>query len=596
MKELEYPFDAEYLIQKNKLLKKKLLSDHAGYIEKKVAILGGSTTDLIRKMIELFLLNQGIQPLFYESEYNQFYQDAVFDYEKLIHFGPDIIYIHTTNRNIVNYPQMKDSPERIQDLLQQELKRFEEVWESLRKNITCPIIQNNMEMPYYRLMGNREASDIHGKVNFLSRMNMGFYDYAQRHDNFYICDINYISADYGLANWSDPSSYYLYKYALSVNAIPYLAFNVSNIMKSVFGRNKKGIVLDLDNTLWGGVIGDDGVDHIALGMEDGEGMAYLEFQKYIKEQKDIGIVLSINSKNERENALIGLHHPDSVLAENDFASIQTNWQTKDQNLSKIASELSLLPESLVFVDDNAAERELIHQQFPEVLAPEIKTVQEYIHILDRSGFFEVTFFSEEDLERAEMYQNNGKRARLKEGFSDYGEYLKSLQMEAVIHSFDSVYVGRIAQLTNKTNQFNLTTHRFTQQEIEEIGSDPNYIAFYGKLSDRFGDNGVVSVIIGQIKEQICDINLWIMSCRVLKRDMELLMMDHLVMECKNRGILTLMGHYYPTDKNSMVKNLYETLGFQKVFEDVQGNADWSFQIPKNYTNQNKVIKENGRKS
>lgn len=251
VKELQYPFDVNYIISKKKSIRRHLMENSSVMIKKNIAILGGYTTNNIKLILELFMLDQGVLPLFYESEYNQFYQDAVFENNELKKFAPDIIYICTSNRNIEKYPTIQDSAEQIGDLISAEVNKYIEIWESLERRYHCPIIQNNFEMPFYRLLGNKDVSDIHGKVNFLTRINMKFYEYAQNHDNFYICDINYISADYGLKKWSDPFYWHMYKYAVSIDAIPYLAFNVSNIIKSIFGKNKKGLVLDLDNTLWG---------------------------------------------------------------------------------------------------------------------------------------------------------------------------------------------------------------------------------------------------------------------------------------------------------------------------------------------------------
>lgn len=200
-------------------------------MEKKIAILGGTTTNDIKLILELFLLNNGIKPVFYESEYNQYYQDAVFDNAKLEVFSPDIIYICTSNRNITLYPAIDDKEETVNTLFQAELNKFNSIWASLAKRYGCPIIQNNFELPFYRLMGNKEASDFHGRVNFITRLNLAFYEYAQSHENFYICDINYISADYGLKEWSDPFYYHMYKYALNVKAIPSLAFCSCEIKK-----------------------------------------------------------------------------------------------------------------------------------------------------------------------------------------------------------------------------------------------------------------------------------------------------------------------------------------------------------------------------
>ena len=587
LKELLYPFDPNYILENKRKIRKALLENSDGFIEKKIAVLGGYTTAAIRQIMELFLLNNGIKASFYESEYNKFYEDAMFDNAELEKFKPDIIYICTSNRNITRYPSLNDN---VDDLLNNEFEKYKGIWQSLNDRYHCPIIQNNFELPYYRLMGNKEASDIHGKVNFITRLDLLFAEYAQKHENFYICDINYISADYGLRQWSDPFYFHMYKYALNVNAVPYLSFNVTNIIKSIFGKNKKGFVLDLDNTLWGGVIGDDGVEGIKIGPEESEGQVYSEFQRYLKEHKQLGVILNIDSKNDYENAIAGLKHPDSELSEDDFVEIKANWEPKDRNFEEIAKEINLLPESLVFVDDNPAERHIVSEQLKGVCAPEIGSVEHYIEVLDRNGFFEVTTLSKDDLKRNEMYKQNAERAKAEASFSNYKDYLLSLDMKGIIKPFEPMYIERISQLSNKSNQFNLTTHRYTVADIEEIAKDENYIPLYGKLIDRFGDNGLVSVVIGHVVEDVCEMDLWIMSCRVLKRDLEFAMMDELVKRCKEKGVKKIIGHYYPTAKNNMVKDFYSIQGFSKISEDEKGNTDWLFEINDDYQLKNEVIK------
>ena len=582
MKELEYPFDAEMIMAKKRKLRKTLLSDGSARIKKKIAVLGGYTTNDIILAAELFLLNNGIEPTFYESEYNQYYQDAMFPNPELEAFAPDIIYICTCNRNITRYPVMTDTAEDVGAMLDAEYKKFSDMWDRLTQVYHCPIIQNNMDMPFYRLLGNKDASDIHGAVNFLTRLNVRFYEYAQTHESFYICDVNYISGDYGLKKWSDPFYWHMYKYALNINAVPYLSFNISNIIKSIFGKNKKGFVLDLDNTLWGGIIGDDGVDNIVIGPEESEGQVYTEFQRYIKAHKQLGVILNVDSKNDEANAIAGLEHPDSELRPDDFIVIKANWESKDRNFKEIADSLALLPESLVFIDDNPAERHIVTQQLKGVCAPEIGEVYNYIQTIDRSGFFEVTQFSKDDLKRNEMYKENAQRRQLEASFSDYHEYLLSLEMKAVIKSFEPVYMARIAQLTNKSNQFNLTTKRYTQVQIEEASADSGRITLYGKLADRFGDNGVVSVVIGHIEDDICHIELWLMSCRVLKRNMEFAMMDVLAEKCIEKGIKAIRGYYYPTAKNAMVKEFYAAQGFEKLSCDESGNSVWELKLESGY--------------
>lgn len=595
MKELNYPFDADFILKKKKSLKKILLENSSKYIEKKIAILGGQTTQNIKLMLELFLLNYGIKPIFYESEYNQYYEDGFFPNEELEAFTPDIIYVCTCIRNINEFPVLSDDENTVEEKKKATISKFYGLWDAISQRYHCPIIQNNFEYPFFRLMGNKDASDYHGRVNFVTSLNLSFYEYAQDHDNFYICDVNYISASYGLEKWADPFYWHMYKYSVAVPAIPYLSFNVANIVKSIYGKNKKVLNLDLDNTLWGGVIGDDGADNIEIGQETSLAQTYSEFQQYIKLQKQLGVLLTVNSKNDERNALSGFERPDSVLTKDDFIKFKANWEPKSLNLSNTATELNLLPESFVFVDDNPAEREIVSQQLNGVSVPEIDTVEHYIQIIDKSGFFEVTALSEDDLKRNEMYQENAKRQKLQSAFVNYEDYLKSLEMKGEIKSFSPLYMSRIAQLTNKSNQFNLTTRRYNQSDIESLSKDPKHITLYGKLGDKFGDNGVVSVVIGRIDGNDNDelhMELWLMSCRVLKRDMEFAMMDELVEKAKNAGVKKIFGYYYPTAKNAMVKGFYGTQGFTKVSEDSEGNSVWEFDIKDNYQKKQNVIKVN----
>ena len=590
MRELEYPFDGEYILKKAKSIKKALLSDNTVRIKRKIAVLGGSTTHDIVKTLELFLLNYGIEPSFYESKYAMYWQDAMFENSELKRFTPDIIVIHTSNRNIKAYPSLSDSQEQVDELVENNFHHFEVMWDKLMESYQCPIIQNNLEYPFYRLLGNKEASDIHGKISFLNRLNEMFYSYAREHKNFYINDINYMSAQYGLDKWSDPFYWHMYKYVLCLSAIPSLSFNLANIIKSIYCNNNKPFVLVLDNTLWGGVVGDDGVENLEIGQETSMGQVYSEFQGYLKQQKEIGIMLNVSSKNEQENALAGLNHPDGLLKPEDFILIKANWDPKSKNVAEISKELNIGQDSLVFVDDNPAEREIIRTQLSQTAVPEMISPEQYIRILDHSGYFEVTSLSEDDKARNDMYKANMERKKQEDSFGDYTEYLKSLSMTGYIMPFEPLYMARIAQLTNKSNQFNLTTRRYTQAELERISDKEEFITLYGKLEDKFGDNGVVSVVIGSKKEDVLHIDLWLMSCRVLKRDMEYAMMDTLVHTCKRIGITQIKGYYYPTAKNKMVENFYEIQGFIREYSDEQGNTTWIYDIPEKYENKNKVIK------
>lgn len=588
MKELEYPFDVEYLIKNKKKIKRELLLK-PNLIKKNIAILGGSTTSEIKNMLEIFLLNYGIEPNFYESEYNKFYEDALFGNDILDRFEPDIIYIHTTNRNIMKYPNILDNIETINELLENEYNRFEKIWTNLFKKLKAIIIQNNFEYPYYRLLGNKEASDIHGRINFITKLNQKFYDYANNNKNFFINDINYISASYGLDKWANQFYWYMYKYAMEVPAIPSLTFNLANIIKSIYGKNKKALVLDLDNTLWGGVIGDDGVENLAIGPEIANGQVYLEFQKYLKEQKNLGIILNVNSKNEYENAIAGLNHASSLLKPDDFVIIKANWEPKNVNIKSIADQLNIGEDSLVFIDDNPAERQIVRDYIEGIAVPNIDVPENYIKIIDHNGYFEMTNFSIEDLKKSELYKENIQRNELMSTVDNYEEYLFSLKMKAEIASFKPIYLERITQLINKSNQFNLTTKRYSLSDIENIYNDDNYIKLYGRLEDIFGDNGLITIVIGNIRNNNeLHIDLWVMSCRVLKRNMEEAMLDAVVTKAREKNIQIIYGYYYPTLKNKMVDNFYNLQGFEEISCDQNGNKIYKLDIL-NYQNKNNII-------
>lgn len=564
MSQLQYPFDANYIMQNKKKIKKELLLKQ-NFMEKNIAILGGSTTSEIKKILELFLLNYGIKPNFYESEYNMYYEDAMFFNDELINFKPDIVYIHTTIKNIDRFSSISDTEEQIDNLLNNQYLKFKNIWDSIYKKFNSVIIQNNFEYPSYRLLGNKEASDIHGKINFIMKLNQKFYEYANKNKYFFINDINYVSSCYGLDNWFNDFYWYQYKYAINFSAIPYLAFNLSSIIKSIYGYNRKSIILDLDNTLWGGIIGEDGLEKIKLGTGDPIGEAYLDFQKYLKELKSIGIVLNVNSKNNYEDAILGLDSPFNLLKTDDFVIIKSNWDNKNNNVDAIAQELNLGNDSFVFIDDNPVERNLIRCSNIGVAVPKIMNVEDYIRIIDHNNYFEITNFSNEDLNKTKLYKSNIMRNEIIKKYDNYFDYLKSLNMVAEIEPFKKLYMDRICQLVNKSNQFNLTTKRYSLSYLDEVKNNHQFITLYGKLEDIYGDNGLVSVVIGRVDDNAdMHIDLWVMSCRVLKRDLEFAMMNKIVEVAKKRHLKNIYGYYYPTLKNNMVSDFYDKCGFEKI--------------------------------
>ncbi|HPY84635.1 MAG TPA: HAD-IIIC family phosphatase [Ruminococcus flavefaciens] len=592
MKELEFPFDSRYIMRHRRGIKKQLLADGSERIKVRIAVLGGSTTNDIVSAMELFLLDSGIEPAFWQSEYNRFYEDAVFGNESLESFRPDVIYIHTTSCNLKYLP---DDPNETEDDIKQRLEMqtsiLKQVWTSLAKNFGVPIIQNNFELPLYRHTGSYDRWGITGRSAFIDRMNLAVSEYARNCHGFYVNDINYLSAAVGLEKWHDPDSWFLYKYAMNIDVIPDLAYSTVCIIRSLYGKNKKAVALDLDNTLWGGVVGDDGQEGIEIGEETAEGESYSMLQNWLRAYKKYGILLTVCSKNDAENALLGLEHPSGILRPDDFASIKANWQPKSENIEASAAELGLLPESFIFVDDNPAECDIVSSQLPSVRTIEASSVKDTLYRLSRSSWFEVTDLSGDDLVRNEMYAANAKRQAMQKQFTNYTDYLLSLDMHAEIADFTPVFLPRITQLTNKSNQFNLTTRRYTSKEMEDISRSSDRIRLCGSLTDKFGDNGIVSVIIGRCEKETLHVELWLMSCRVLKRDMEYAMLDELVHQCIRRGISRIMGYYYKTEKNSMVAELYGDLGFTLLNKSENGSSVWNLDLD-TYENKNKVIKVN----
>jgi FkbH-like protein len=373
-----------------------------------------------------------------------------------------------------------------------------------------------------------------------------------------------------------------------MDAIPELAFNISKIINSIFGKSKKCLVLDLDNTCWGGVIGDDGLDGIHIGTETAIAETFTSLQSYAKELKQRGITLAVCSKNDFKNAKEGFEHPESILCFDDFTSFKANWGPKHQNILDIAKEINIGIDSLVFIDDNPVERDIVFSQIPSVSVPNVGSdVINFIDHIDRNGYFEPISLLPDDINRNKYYEDNKKRAVEQSTFKSYDEFLVSLDMTATIKSFSSIYLDRITQLTNKTNQFNLTTNRYTAGEIENIANSDKYIKIYGKLTDKYGDNGLIAITIGRIEYKQCHIDLWLMSCRVLKRDMEFAMLDELVRQCKEKRISEIVGYYFKSAKNNMVSDLYEKFGF---ILSKANNEDtiWKLDIL-NYENKNKFI-------
>jgi FkbH-like protein len=557
----------------------------------RVFVLGGSTANEVIELLEIFLLASGFRPEFRQSEYGRYYEDAVQDPAELIAFAPDIVYLHTSFLNVHGTPPANASEADAQNYIDAELARYWQIWQSIKQHVSAQIIQNNFELPAVAILGNMDSVSAGGATRFFLALNEAFARAAEGDPRLILHDVHRLSARFGLDRWFDWDRYFSYKILTTSEASIAMARSLASLVSAMYGKSHKVLVLDLDNTLWGGVIGDDGVDKIQIGRETPVAEAYTAFQEYCLSLQRRGILLAVCSKNDDEIARQGFEHPDSVLKLEHFSSFKANWEPKHENILAIAKELNLGVDSFVFVDDNPAERAIVEAQLPGVAVPDVGSdVVRFAQIIEQGRYFESVSMSEEDLARAGLYRSNASRIQMEAKFADYGEYLDSLEMTAEIARFKPVYLERIAQLTNKTNQFNLTTRRYTLSQIEAIARDDAYISLYGRLSDRFGDNGLITIVLGRREQNTLHIDLWLMSCRVLKRDVEPAMLDALAERASAAGIDQLMGYYIPTKKNAMVADHYRKLGFELASTDPEtGATSWVLDLA-GYLARNRHIK------
>jgi FkbH-like protein len=581
----------ETLLRKRKGLLRELLAQEPAE-RVRMAVLGSSTTQEFVDLLELLLLQAGLRPEFLQGEYGRFYEESVLEPERLAAFRPDVVVLCTGTAAIQGFPGIGAGEAEFQQGLQQSLERFRQVWDALEAHTGAMVLQTTFEPWPLAALGGLEASSPAGRQRFCRSLNEALAGAARARTRLRLLDQAAICERLGRDRFLDLRRWYRYKILTTPEASLELARAAAAVLRAVHGRTRKCLVLDLDNTLWGGVIGDDGADRIRIGRETPEAEAYTAFQEYCLELRQRGVLLAVCSKNEEVIARQGLAHPDSVLRLEHFSAFKANWLPKPENLAAIAGELNIGLDSLVFVDDNPAERALVRAQLPAVAVPEMGgEIEAYPWILDGQRYFEPLALSAEDLARAGQYQANARRSETAAQFKTYGEYLRSLEMSAEIASWKPVYLDRITQLCNKTNQFNLTTRRYTPAEIEAIHRDPGCITLYGKLRDRFGENGLISVICGRRHGPRLVIETWLMSCRVLKRDMELAMLDELVAQCRSAGVRELVGTYKPTEKNAMVADHYRDLGFRPMEQAGDGASTWLLDLAAGYENKNRHIPE-----
>jgi FkbH-like protein len=559
------------LVRLDRTVQRLLVSSNGelpGFERIRLAVLGSATTAHLAPGIRIAGLRRRLNIEIYETPYGMYPQELADTTSGLHRFQPEVVLFAFDARHL--------AASRSADAT---LELMRHCWQQARERFSCQVLQQTAMPVFPNLMGNNEERLPESPAAILSRINESLRP-ASVDAGIELLALDRLIAVDGLTAWHDPVMWHHSKQEVHPRAMAMYGEQVARLIAAGRGCSSRCLVLDLDNTLWGGVIGDDGLNGIVLGQGSGRGESFLEFQRYVKELSLRGVILAVCSKNNRENALEPFaRHPEMVLRAKDIACFVANWTDKATNLRSIAKQLNIGLDALVFVDDNPYERELIRRELPMVAVPEMPEESAgYAATLAAAGYFEGLRTTEEDRLRCRLYQANAEREQMREATTDIGNYLESLRMTMTATPCDSLGLTRITQLINKTNQFNLTTQRMTEAEVAALMSDPKMVTLQVRLSDRFGDNGIIAVLMARLcPSRDAMIETWLMSCRVLGRRVEEACLNVLAETCAARGMKRLLGAYRPTEKNSIVRGMYGELGFTLLETDEADGTRW--QLP-----------------
>jgi FkbH-like protein len=555
------------------------LKPHLGPLPKiRLAVLGGFTTTQLAQAIELALFSMGGAVEVYEADYGVYRQEILDSDSALYRFQPNVVFLATSWRDLVRRPTLDMDHANVAALVDEELADWSSLWQTAHDRLGCLVVLNTFDRPAWRQIDNHEIRHPAGLWRFIGHVNCAL---ADRSPPFVVLhDVDSLAALAGRRAWGEPRYFFHAKMPCAPEFIVDYGFSMASLLAAQMGLSKKCLVLDLDNTCWGGVIGDDGLDGIRLGQGDAEGEAFSAFQQYALALKQRGILLAVCSKNEERIAKEAFEkHTEMVLRLDDISCFMANWTDKAANLREIACRLNIGLNSLVFVDDNPAERGLVRQLVPEVAVPELpEDPAGYIQAIEPHRYFQTLSIASEDLQRAEYYRANAAREDALGGSANIEEYLRSLAMVARIGPVTSMSLERTAQLINKSNQFNLSTRRRSAAEVSAIVADPCWLTRTVSLADRFGDNGLIGVLMAMVDGDALVIDTWLMSCRVLKRGVEVLLNNNICRWALGRGLRRVCGEYIPTAKNDLVRGHYASLGYNKAFDDGAGHTRWEMPL------------------
>ena len=571
----QYPAHV-FFARAEKLVSELSASVHTNIRRCKIAVLGSSTTAFLVPIMRALCLRDRIEASFYEAPYGSIEQEIWNETSGLAKFRPTIVMLAMNWRDLALDAVTQDEGIWVERFIEQRKLQ----WSRLSERFACHILQPAFDYPARESYGVLAGSLAGGRTRLIDTLNLRLREQAP--PNVAILDLPSVQRCVGNKKWQDDLGWIRYRQHPSIEALPDLAEAYMAVIRAALGTTRKVLVTDLDNTLWHGIIGEDGIDGIKIGPDSHEGEAHLALQQYMLELRRRGILLAVCSKNNPDDARLPfLQHTQMALKLDDFAAFRANWEDKVTNLRAIAQELSLGLDSFVFLDDNPIECEWVRSQLPEIAVIEVgRPPLNALHQLDHGRYFESLSVSSEDLARADQYRVEAQRKSLLSTSASLEEFLQSLKMEGASEEVTDKNLARVTQLINKTNQFNLTTRRYTEAQVREIACDPECWIRAFRLSDRMGSYGLIAVLIcrAAAAHDTWQIDSWLMSCRVLGRDMEKFMLDRLLEAAAARGIKHIEATYLPTPKNALVKDLCPRLGFWCVAESA-AETRYMFDVP-----------------
>ncbi len=545
----------------------------------RLAVVSNSTLDFIVPALEASALRHGIALECIRADYGQVIQEILSPDAKIYRNKPDAVLVATDLRYLHIHSAHGES-QSATTVIQNALGHFDMIREGIRRNSgAIAMLQTIAPFPE-TLFGSFDPVLPGTQRQMIAAINKGLAESIHGSEDALV-DVAALAETVGLSRWHSPGQWNLAKLPFADELVPLYAEHVARVIGALRGKSRRCLILDLDNTVWGGVIGDDGIEGIKIAQGDSTGEAHLSVQRLALTLRDRGVVLAVSSKNNDDTARAPFRdHPEMLLREGHIAVFQANWNDKATNIKAIAEELSLGLDSMVFLDDNPVERGLVRQLLPRVAVPELpEDPALYARTLSAAGYFEAITFSREDSKRADYYQDNARRINLQKQVGNIDSYLASLNMQITFQPFDKTGRSRIAQLVNKSNQYNLTTRRYTEAEIAEVEEDPSCFTLQVRLTDIFGDNGMISVVIcRKIDPCIWEIDTWLMSCRVLGRGVQEMVLQEVLKHAASNGVERLVGVYKPTERNKMVEDHYPLLRFEHIATGSDGEARWSLQV------------------